>query len=245
MNKHAIILAAGKGTRMNIDVPKCSVKVAGKSMAQHIVDALNNSDIDDVVVVVGYKKEEMMASIDSKVSFATQTVQDGTAHACLAAKDALKGLDGITLVFPGDVPFIGEELISNLTKYHLDNKNDLTVVTTILDDAKSYGRIYRENGKFKRIIEFKDCTDEQKEIKEINVAFYCADTHLLFDAINKVQNNNHQHEYYLTDIVEIMLNDNKKVDAYIAKNDYHIMGVNTIEDKEAVERLYFEDKKNK
>ena len=241
MNEHAIILAAGKGTRMNTDVPKCSVEICGKAMAQHIVDALNEVGIDDVVVVVGYKKEDMEKAITTPVKFATQTVQDGTAHACLAAKSCLKDMNGITLVFPGDVPFIGTKLINDIVKYHNDKKNDLTVVTTILDDAKSYGRIYRENGEFKRIIEFKDCTEEQKKIKEINVAFYCADTRLLFEAIDHITNNNAQKEYYLTDIVEI-LSQNYKVDAFIANNDYHIMGVNNMVDKENVEKLYLSDK---
>ena len=242
MNKHAIILAAGKGTRMHIDGPKCAVEICGKAMAQHIVDSLKENKIDDIVLVVGYKKEEMEKAITTPVKFAIQETLDGTAHACLVAKDKLSSLDGLTLVFPGDVPFIGTKLIKDIVDYHNNNNNDLTVVTTILDDAKAYGRIYRERGKFKRIVEFKDCTEEQKKIKEINVGFYCVKTNLLFDAINKVKNNNNQHEYYLTDIVEIMAKD-YNIDAYIVKNDYHIIGINDIETKELVERLYLEDHK--
>ena len=240
MNEHAIILAAGKGTRMHLDMPKCAVEICGKAMAQHIVDSLNECGIEDIVLVVGYKKEEMEKAISGDVKFATQENQDGTAHACLVAKDKLSDLSGVTLVFPGDVPFIGSKLIKDILKYHNDNQNDLTVVTTILDDALSYGRIYRENGKFKRIIEFKDCTPLQAKIKEINVGFYCCNTRLLFEAINKVKNNNNQHEYYLTDIVEIMAG-SYKVDAFITNNDYHIMGINDMEAKEKVEKLYLLD----
>ena len=225
-NIHAIVLAAGKGTRMNSELPKCAIPFLGKPMVKYITDDCKNIGISDISVVIGYKKEEIEKALaGEKVNFAVQTELTGTGSAVKSAKGSLSNLEGITLIFPGDMPLVGEELISDVIKCHLDNKNQLTVLTTIYDDPKAYGRIYRENGLVKKIVEFKDCNEEQKKIKEVNSGLFCVDTKLLFEALDKVQNNNNQHEYYLTDIVEILGKD-YRVDTYVVHDQVRLIGFN-------------------
>lgn len=236
-NLHAIILAGGKGTRMHSDMPKCAYPFCGKPMINYIIDSCEQSNIKDIIVVVGYKAEELIKCLPSNVKYVTQHEQLGTGHAAMCARELLEGKDGLTLIFPGDMPLIDKETITNLIETHKRDKNALTDITIILDDPAAYGRIVRENDQIKKIVEFKDCTDEQKLIKEINVALYCVDNKLLFDAIDKIKNNNNANEYYLTDIVEILARDHK-VDAYIAPNDYRLLGINDLETLAKVEEEY-------
>ena len=234
---HAIILAGGKGTRMHSDMPKCAYPFCGKPMINYIIDSCKQANIEDIIVVVGYKAEELIKCLPDSVRYVTQHEQLGTGHAAMCARDLLEGKDGLTLIFPGDMPLIDKETITNLIETHKRDKNALTDITIILDDPGAYGRIERENGQIKRIVEFKDCNEAQKQIKEINVALYCVDNKLLFDAIDKIGNNNNAKEYYLTDIVEILARDHK-VDAYIAPNDYRLLGINDLETLAKVEAEY-------
>ena len=242
MNMHGIILAAGKGTRMHAELPKCAYPFLGKPMVSYIIESLKEAGIKEIVTVVGYKKEDLMKCLPSDVLVAVQTEQLGTGHAVMAAKDTLSSLDGITLIFPGDMPLIDSATIKDLVKEHLEKKNDLTVVTTILDDAMKYGRIYREGGHIKKIVEFKDCTPEQLEIKEINSGLFCVDTKLLFEALTKVQNHNNQHEYYLTDIVEI-IGRNHQVDSVVIKDGFRLTGINDLETLKVAEEIYLANNK--
>ena len=242
INIHAIILAAGKGTRMHTDLPKCAYPFLGKPMVNYIIDSLKEASVKEIITVVGYKKEEIIKCLPKDVKTAYQAEQLGTGHAVKCAKNALSSLDGITLIFPGDMPLIDSKSINSLVKTHLEKKNDLTVVTTILDDAMKYGRIYRENGYIKKIVEFKDCTEEQKEIKEINSGLFCVDTKLLFEALDEVQNNNNQHEYYLTDIVEI-IGRNHQVDSVVVEDGFILTGINDVDTLEKAEQVYLARKK--
>lgn len=237
MNKYAIILAAGKGTRMKTELPKCAYPFCGKAMVEHIVDNCKNCGIDEVIVVVGYKKEMIKEVLQDKVLYATQEQQLGTGHAAMCCKEHLEGKEGLCLVFPGDMPLVDEDIINDLVNIHIHNKNDLTVVTTVLDDAKAYGRIYRENGLIKKIVEFKDATEEQKQIKEINSGLYCVDVKLMFEALSKVNNNNNSGEYYFTDIIEILGKD-YRVDSYIVEEDYKLTGINDLETLRQTEEIY-------
>ena len=237
MNKiHAVILAAGKGTRMDSPLPKCAIPFLGKPMAKYIVDYCEDLNIDDIILVVGYKKEDLEEVFkgDKKVKFAVQETQNGTGAAVKVSKPYLDSMKGLTLIFPGDMPLVGKDIIEDLLKKHQESKNDLTVVTTVYDDPKAYGRIYRENGLIKKIVEFKDCNEEQKLIKEVNSGLFCCDTKLLFDALDKVQNNNNQKEYYLTDIVEILGKD-YRVDSYIVDDKIRLIGFNTMDELKSCE----------
>lgn len=242
MKLNAIILAAGKGTRMKSDLPKCAYPFCGKPMVSYILESCNEAGIDNIVCVVGYKKEEMIKVLPQKVKVAFQNEQLGTGHATKCAYELLKNEEGLTLIFPGDMPLIESDTIKKLIDNHINNKNALTLVTTILDDPKAYGRIYRENGNVKKIVEFKDCDEEQKKIKEINVALYCLDNQLLFKAIEQIGNSNNANEYYLTDIVEIIGKD-KKVDTFVVENDYKLTGINDVDTLKEIEKLYLANQK--
>ena len=173
MKINAIILAAGKGTRMKSDLPKCAYPFCGKPMVNYIIESCQKAGIENIVCVVGYKKEDLIKVLPENVKHVYQSEQLGTGHAAKCAQEVLKDEQGLTLIFPGDMPLISSDTILNLIKCHKNNNNALTLVTTILEDPKAYGRIYRENGNVKKIVEFKDCNEEQKLIKEINVALYC------------------------------------------------------------------------
>ena len=242
MNRHAIILAGGKGTRMHTDLPKCAYPFLGKPMVSYIIDSCKKAATDEIIVVVGYKREDIIKCLPQDVKYAIQEEQLGTGHAVMCAKDTLSKLDGVCLIFPGDMPLIDSETIEELVKEHQNKKNDLTVVTTVLDDALKYGRIYRENGHIKKIVEFKDCTPEQLEIKEINSGLFFVDTKLLFEAFNKVENHNNQHEYYLTDIVEIIGRDHQ-VDSYVIKDGFRLTGINDLDALKEAEEIYLNSKK--
>lgn len=237
MFKHAIILAAGKGTRMHTDLPKCAYPFCGKAMVSYIVDSCKNSGVDDIVVVVGYKKELLIEVLDNDCTIAVQKEQLGTGHAVMAAEDAVSNKEGITLIFPGDMPLIDSETINKLVAKHLEDKNDLTVVTTIVEDAAKYGRIYRENGNIKKIVEYKDCNPEQLLIKEINSGLFCVNSKLLFEGLKKIRNVNAQNEYYLTDLVEILGNE-YKVDSFVLEDDLILTGINDLDSLEEAEKKY-------
>lgn len=224
---NAVILAGGKGTRMNNpELPKCATPFLGKPIINHIIDTLHEVKVNKIVVVVGYKKEKLIEVLPEDCIHVTQENQLGTADAMMTTKNVLiDDKDSITLIIPGDMPLITKEMVANMVDAHIKNGNVLTVMTSILDDPMMYGRIVRKGKNISRIVEYKDCNEEEKKIKEINVGVYAVDNQLLFDALNKVNNNNKQHEYYLTDIVAI-LGEEYKVDSYVVKNDCHVVGIN-------------------
>ena len=239
---HAIILAGGKGTRMHSDLPKCAYPFCGKPMINYIIESCKGANIEDIIVVVGYKAEEIIKCLPKDVKYVFQAEQLGTGHATKCTYPLLKEKEGITLVFPGDMPLIDTETINNLIETHKKEKNVLTDITIILDDPAAYGRIVRKNGQISKIVEFKDCTEEEKKIKEINVALYAIDNKLLFENLDQIQNNNNAGEYYLTDLVEILAK-KYKVDAYVAPNDYRLLGINDLETLAKVEKEYLKHKK--
>ena len=243
MYKNVIILAAGKGTRMHTDLPKCAYPFCGKPMVSYIVDSCKESNVDEIIVVVGYKKEVLLEVLDPCCKIAVQKEQLGTGHAVMAAEEAVANKSGITLIFPGDMPLIDSESINKLVNKHLEDKNSLTVVTTFVEDAAKYGRIYRENGHIKKIVEYKDCNPEQLLINEINSGLFCVDTKLLFEGLKKIKNINAQNEYYLTDLVEILGKD-YKVDSYVIEDDFILTGINDLDSLEKAEQIYL-DRKNK
>lgn len=235
---NAIILAAGKGTRMLSELPKCAYPFYGKPMIVYIINMCKKIQIDDICVVVGHKKESIENLLQDKVKYAYQKEQLGTANAVLAAKDFLeKHNEGITLIFPGDMPLIDGDVINNLIREHIENNNDLTILTTQIKNPTGYGRIIRQDGQIIKIIEEKDADDSVKAIKEINTGLYCITTNLLEKALSKVDNNNNKGEYYLTDIVKILSGD-KKVKAYLTEYDFKLTGINDLYTLSLVEKEY-------
>lgn len=233
-NIHIIILAGGKGTRMKNPLPKCACEINGKSFVNCIIDTCSRIfGVEDIVTVVGYKREKIISLLPDYVKYAVQNHQLGTGDAVKSCRNLLEGKEGITIIIPGDMPLVDADLINDLIKHHTQSENELTFVSTIMFDPKSYGRIYRENGKVQKIVEYKNCNKIQKKIKEINSSLYCVDNKILFDYIDMIKPNELTGEYYLTDLVELIAISNK-ADAYIKEYDYHLVGIN---DRETLTKL--------
>lgn len=228
--KDVIILAAGKGTRMKSDLPKCACLILGKPMITYLVDACIEAGIENIVVVVGYKREIIKDVLKNyeNISYAYQEEQLGTGHACMVTKDLLSNVTGSTIIIPGDMPLVGKDNLINLLKYHDENKLAMTILSSIFENPFSYGRIVRDNNNVTAIIEEKECNDEQKLIKEINTGLYVVDNKMLFEALDLIDNNNSKNEYYLTDIVKV-ISKTAKVDAVVLPYDYHLVGINDLD----------------
>ncbi len=242
---YAIVLAAGKGTRMKTENPKCAFPLLKTPMIEYIISSLTKTKIDEIVVVVGHKKEVFEEMLNERVSFATQSEQLGTGHAVLQAKNNIKDVSGNTFILCGDMPLVDEMILNNLYEYHMQNNLDITVLSTIMDDPTSYGRIVRnEKGSLECIVEEKEATLEIKEIKEINTGLYCVKSSILFDLLSQVKNDNAKSEYYLTDIIEIAKTKNMNVSAYCDNNSYKFIGVNDLYTLSIVES-YLQDEINR
>lgn len=223
----AIIMAAGKGTRMKSKNSKLVQKIYGKEMVKRAVENAKKAGINDIVTVVGYKKEQVMQVLGDSVKYAVQEEMLGTGHAVMQAAKFLEGKKGRVLVLNGDVPILRPETINRLLDKSIDNKEAATLLTAIYDDPFGYGRIIRdEGGNIEGIVEEKDATEEQKEISEINAGIYCFDIEALLEALKEIKPNNSQGEYYLTDVIEIIGNKGLKTGAVIVEDNTEILGVN-------------------
>jgi len=228
----AIILAAGEGTRMKSNKSKVLHKVCGKPILSYIVDASKNAAIKKNIVVVGHGGEEVEKCFkEEDVVFVKQPIGEnipyGTGYAVMQAKNYIDN-DSNVIILYGDTPLITENTINSLIEYHEKGKFDGTVLTAVLDDPTAYGRIVRdESGELVEIVEEKDATVEEKKIKEINSGIYCFRGKLLKDALDKINNDNAQGEYYVTDVIEILKKEGYKVGAYVIDDSTEINGINT------------------
>ncbi len=226
-NCYGIILAAGEGKRMKSKLPKPLHKVCGKPMIDHIVDALKNAGVNDSIVVVGHKAEIVKAHLGENIKSVYQEDQLGTGHAVMCCEEFLKNKSGRVIVLAGDAPLITSETISRVFEYHIKNDYSATVLTADALDSTGLGRIIRNaEGNIEKIVEHKDASEEERMIKEVNSANYCFNIEDLQDALKKIENDNAQKEYYLTDTIEILKRSGKKVGAY--KTDFvEFMAVNS------------------
>ena len=228
MKKYALVLAAGKGTRMRTELPKCAFPILGKPMIEYIVENLERSQIDEIVTIVGHKKEVLMDILGERVAYAVQTEQLGTGHAALSAAPILGDKEGITFILPGDMPLMEYPIMDKIIRAHEEMGNDLTIVTMMMDYPKGYGRIVRdEYGTVTSIVEENDCTESQKDIKEVNSSVYVVNNQALYESLKKITKNERKGEYYLTDIVAIM-HQSYKVNTFIVRNPLITMGINDL-----------------
>jgi len=226
-NIHAVVLAAGQGTRMKSKLYKVLHPVCGKPMVQHVVDTLADMRVEDVVVVVGHGADAVRATLGDRVTYALQQEQLGTAHAVQQAVPFLLEKHGTTFILYGDVPLLSVETLTSLLQYHEEQQAAATVLTATLSDPTGYGRIIRsETGEVLRIVEHKDATEAERAIREINTGIYCFDNQKLLQALAQVSNNNAQGEYYVTDCVGILREAGEKVAAFAAEDPDETMGVN-------------------
>ena len=227
MNFKAIILAAGKGTRMKSKFPKVVHKVCGKEMVNHVIDVSKNSGVNDIVVILGHESETVKEKLPKDTMIAMQTEQLGTGHAVIMAKEYINDEDTI-VVLCGDTPLVKEETLKKLFDYHLENEYHATVLTTCVDNPTGYGRIIRdENQDLLKIVEQKDANEEEKKAKEINSGIYCFNGKSLRESLDLLDNKNAQGEYYLTDTIKIMRDKGQKVGAFNGSTIEELMGVNS------------------
>lgn len=222
--KNAIVMAAGKGTRMHSDLPKVLHEVCGMPMAEMIVHQLKKAGAERIVTITGYGHEQVEKALAGQCEFALQEPQLGTGHAVMQAKQ-LEGEKGLTVVANGDCPGVRAETYAKL--YEIGKDADMAVLTVVVEDAASYGRIVRDSeGNVEKIVEFKDCNEEQKKIWEVNTGIYVFNNEALFEGLKDLKDNNAQHEYYITDLIEILRGKGKVVKAVTTDDAEEVQGVN-------------------
>lgn len=225
--RYAIILAAGQGTRMKSKLYKVMHPVAGKPMVGHVYDQVNASGVDKTVTIVGVGAETVQDYLGDKSEYSLQEEQLGTAHAVMQAENRLQGKKGTTLVICGDTPLFTKETLEAGFKFHEDNNSKATVVSAMVEDSHGYGRVIRdEDGGLARIVEEKDATENERQVKEINTGTYYFDNEALFEVLKEVGNENAQGEYYLPDVIEILKNQSESVAAFPIPDTTEALGVN-------------------
>ena len=224
----AVILAAGKGTRMRSKLPKVLHKVGGKAMLQHVIDASTAAGTDDKVVIIGHGAELVEEMVAGQAKTALQAEQLGTGHAVLQTKEALKDFVGTAMILCGDTPLLDGEELRKFYEAHQASGAAATVMTAIMDNPTGYGRIIRDAaGDVCAIVEQKDATEEQKAVKEINTGIYCIECPLMFEVLETITPNNAQGEYYLTDILDKLYSAGKKVGGVVTADSDMVMGINS------------------
>ena len=227
MERFAVILAAGKGTRMKSKLYKVLHPVLGKPMVEHVVDQLDQIGVSRQIVIVGHGAEAVQDTLGTRVEYAVQEEQLGTGHAVQMAEAELAGKSGATLVVCGDTPLLTAETLEALLAHHEAQQAKVTVLTAIADDATGYGRVVRgEDGNVMKVVEHKDASEAELAINEINTGTYVFDNELLFDALKQVGNNNAQGEYYLPDVISIAKEAGEVVAAHTAPTFDETIGVN-------------------
>ncbi len=241
----AIILAAGKGTRLNsdkADLPKAMREVLSRPIIEYVFDTLSFIDKKDLYVIVKYKKEKIIEKYPDLHYIEQGDDGYGTGYAVECSEELFSDYDGELVVICGDTPLISQETIKNMIEMHRRENNACTILSCRGEKGLALGRMIRnENGKLLSITEAKDCTPEQFEnVNEYNAATYIFNSRDMFAALKKVENSKVTNEKYLTDVPSILLAEGKNVNAYVSENANEILGVNSIEDLKLVEKVLSE-----
>ncbi|AEN98852.1 bifunctional UDP-N-acetylglucosamine diphosphorylase/glucosamine-1-phosphate N-acetyltransferase GlmU [Lactobacillus sanfranciscensis] len=225
--RNTIILAAGKGTRMKSKLYKVLHRICGKSMVDHVLTQVSKLNMDNIVTVVGFGAEDVEKELGNRTKYVVQNQQLGTGDAVLRAEDLLKNSDGTTLVISGDTPLFKAKTLEKLFAYHADKQATATILTSVAPNPTGYGRIVRNDlGIVEKIVEEKDASSEERNIKEINTGVYVFNNQKLFKALHEINNDNAQGEYYLTDAIEILKRKGGIIAAYQMDDFDESMGVN-------------------
>ena len=240
---NVLIMAAGLGTRMKSNRAKVLHQLGGLPLITHVTRTARSLDPESIVVVVGHQAEEVEEAVRDEVgdlaAFALQAEQRGTGDAVESARQLLENSESMLVLLSGDVPMIKSETLDKLIYHHRNTHSDCSILTVRLENPTGYGRVIRdENNAFVRIVEQKDATDEERQIKEINSGIYCFDTRKLFRALRSVEPTNQQGEYYLTDVPAILLSDGGVVTCFQHNDAREVYGVNTRAELAEFENLF-------
>ena len=225
---HALVLAAGKGTRMKSELPKVVHPILGRPMVAYVIDAVEKIGCHKTILVTGYKSEVVRQALNSShLAYVEQTEQLGTGHAVQCyAKDCHEKPDDL-LVVCGDTPLISVDTLQKMVDIHREKKPAITMMTLIMQNPGNYGRVLRQNGNVAAIREAKDCNPDELQVKEVNLAVYLFESGFLFDNIFSLTPNNRQKEYYLTDLIEMAVKKGLPVIACIEKDEASTLGINS------------------
>ncbi|WP_426704008.1 bifunctional UDP-N-acetylglucosamine diphosphorylase/glucosamine-1-phosphate N-acetyltransferase GlmU [Staphylococcus shinii] len=227
MQRHAIVLAAGKGTRMKSKKYKVLHDVAGKSMIEHVIDNVKQSGVEQLVTIVGHGAQNVKETLGDASLYSFQEEQLGTAHAVKMASEHLKDKQGTTLVVCGDTPLITATTLKSMIEHHENKKAQATVLSATASNPFGYGRILRDSShQLTKIVEQKDATETERQINEISSGIFAFDNQVLFEKLELVKNENAQKEYYLPDVLSLILEDKGVVEIYHTDDFEEIMGVN-------------------
>jgi len=243
----AIVLAAGKGTRMGSDLPKVCHEVGGRPMVCAVVEACLEAGCERVIAVVGYKRELVRDALDgfgNAVEYAVQEEQLGTGHAVRCAEPAYEKIIAErtphdVFVLAGDGPLIRAQTLRGVLERHRADAAAATLATSVIDDPTGYGRIVRDaDGAFLRIVEQKNAGEDELKIREVNPSYYCFEAARLFDALSRVQRDQLSGEYYVTDVPELLKNAGERVEVVDAVPPEDVLSINTPEQLAEVDRIY-------
>ena len=230
MKRFAIILAAGKGTRMKslLDYKsKVSYEILGVPLVKHVLNSLKPLSLDKVVTIVGFGGEVTSEIVKNESALVWQREQKGTGHAIMQTRPELETEKGSTLILCGDTPLLTTKTLLQMLEDHENNHNKLTVLGARVDNPFGYGRlITNENGELLKIVEQKDCDEKQRLINIVNTGVYVFDNELLYKYLDEIKPNNKAGEYYLTDLIEIFKNNKHKVAVTIIDGDEEMLGIN-------------------
>ncbi len=243
-----IILAGGKGTRMEQNFPKVLSDLKnGLCLIESLLKNVQQASFtEDISIIVGFQGEKVIEKLGDSYSYVWQKEQLGTGHAVQQAEVELKGKYERHLILYGDMPFISAETIENIFRIHQEEKAIFSILTLKIENFKgvnagyqNFGRIVRdEQGEILKIVEFKDATEEEKNIREVNPAIFCIQDDWLWKNLNKIQNHNQLKEYYLTDLIALAHEQGIKINSYISQNNLEFIGINTIEQLEQAKNIY-------
>ncbi len=234
----AVVMAAGKGTRMRTDLPKVLVPVRGRPMIDYVLDALQTANLEQVIVVVGHRADDVRSHLSGRkgIAFALQTEQLGTGHAVMSCRPMLQGHDGAVLVVAGDSPLMQASSVNALLADYQRQAAACILGTARRDDPTGLGRIVRDAaGNFRAIVEQRDATEEQQRITEVNMSYYVFDCGELLWALGLLRANNSQREYYITDCPGLMVAHGKPVRALNVLKPFEALGINTLQELQGVE----------
>jgi len=246
-NVKAIVMAGGKGTRMKSNLPKVLHKVYDRCIIDYVCDACENANINEIYVIVGHKHEmvEERLSPRENVKCILQKEQLGTGHAAMQAKDYIED-DDLVLIVNGDMPLISPYTITSFISFLELGNFDGALVSAVFDKTPAYGRVVRDShGNLSKIVEQKDCNEDELAIKEVNIGLYCFKGKYLKESFAKLNNNNAQKEYYITDIPYYIIEKGGRVGVYVIQNSDETQGVNSRNDLSVVTKTLLRDNRIK